>query len=48
MPETGEKFRVPAADNDPCFPGYAEAVIQQPPEEGSCSFKDKSHFWQKV
>jgi hypothetical protein len=48
MPENGEIFRVPAADNDPCFAGYAEAVILTPPEEVSCSFKDKTHFWQEV
>ncbi|WIA36452.1 hypothetical protein OEZ86_007758 [Tetradesmus obliquus] len=48
MPENGEKFRVPATDNDPCFPGYAEAVITLAPEEESCSFKDKTHYWQKV
>jgi hypothetical protein len=48
MPKLGEKFRVPATDNDPCFPGYTEGVILEAPEEESCSFKDKTHFWQKV
>jgi hypothetical protein len=48
MPDLNEKFSVPAADNDPCFAGSAEAVILVAPEEQSCSFADKTHFWQQV
>jgi hypothetical protein len=48
MHKLGESFKVPAADNDPCFPGYAKGVVLAAPEEDSCSFKDKTHFWQKV
>lgn len=48
MPEKGETFTVPAADNDPCFAGKATAVIEKDPDPQSCTFTDRSHFWQQA
>lgn len=48
LPGMNTAFQVPAADNDPCWDGLAEAKIVTGPSTETCPYADQSHYMQPV
>lgn len=48
LPGMNTVFQLPAADNDPCDDGLAEARIVTGPSTETCGNADQSHYMQPV